>query len=252
MAFDAWRLAVGTLTVIPVRPPVEVDRPIAARAMVMAPLAAIPLAALVALLGWLGWMVSLPSLLVGLLMVATLALGSRALHLDGLADTFDGLGATGSRERALAIMKRGDIGPMGAVALIVVLAAQAVAFGAVVEGPRGAITAGLVVCCSRAVLPVACRRGVPAARLNGLGVAVLGSVPPVVAWGVWFSAQVVLVAAAALSARWWLGLVGGVFSITAVLILVRGAVRRLGGSTGDVLGAAVEIALAIMIGCVAA
>jgi adenosylcobinamide-GDP ribazoletransferase len=108
------------------------------------------------------------------------------------------------------------------------------------------------VCCSRAVLPVACRRGVLAARVNGLGVAVLGSVPPVVAWAVWMSAQVVLVAAAALSGRWWLGLMGGVLSICAVLILVRAAVRRLGGSTGDVLGAAVEISLAIMIGCVAA
>ena len=66
------------------------------------------------------------------------------------------------------------------------------------------------------------------------------------------SAQGVLVVAAALSGRWWLGLVGGVLSITAVLILVDRAVRRLGGSTGDVLGAAVEIALVIMIGCVAA
>ena len=60
-------------------------------------------------------------------MVATLALTTRALHLDGLADTFDGLGAAGSTERALAIMKRGDIGPMGAVALIVVLGVTAIA-----------------------------------------------------------------------------------------------------------------------------
>ncbi len=224
----------------------------AARAMAMAPVAAIPLAALVALVGWLGWVVGLPSLLLGLLMVATLALGSRALHLDGLADTFDGLGATGDTERALAIMKRGDIGPMGAVALILILTAQSVAFGAVVDGVRGAIIAGLVVCCSRAVLPVACRRGIPAARVNGLGVAVLGSVPPVVAWGVWLSAQGVLVAATAFGGQWWRGLVAGMLSITAVLILVRRAVRRLGGSTGDVLGAAVEIALTIMIGCLAA
>jgi adenosylcobinamide-GDP ribazoletransferase len=61
-----------------------------------------------------------------------------------------------------------------------------------------------------------------------------------------------LVVAAALTGRWWLGLIGGVLSIAAVLILVDRAVRRLGGSTGDVLGAAVETALAIMITCAAA
>src|SRR4029450_8446553 len=104
---------------------------------------------------------------------------------------------------------------MAAVSLIVVVVAQGIAFGAVLDGPGGAITAGLVVCCSRAVLPVACRRGIPAARVNGLGVAVLGSVSPVAAWGVWLSAQGVLVVAAALSGRWWLGLIGGVVSIIA-------------------------------------
>ena len=49
-------------------------------------------------------------------MVAVLAFGTRAMHLDGLADTVDGLGSGWDRERALAIMARGDVGPMGVVA----------------------------------------------------------------------------------------------------------------------------------------
>ena len=252
MTLDAWRLAVGTLTVLPVAPPGEIDRPMAARAMALAPVAAVPLGLCAAVVGWLGWTVGLPSLLVGLIMVAALALGTRALHLDGLADTVDGLGSGRSAERALEIMKQGDLGPMGAVALILVLGAQAVAFSSVVDGLRGAAAAGLVVCCSRAALVVGCRRGVPAARRNGLAWSVAGTVPLAVSIAVWLLAIVVLVAAADLLGRWWLGVAAGVVSLATVLVLVGHAVRRLGGITGDVLGATVEIALTVMIICVAA
>jgi adenosylcobinamide-GDP ribazoletransferase len=251
MAFDAWRLAVGTLTVIPVGPVGQIDRTIAGRAMALAPVAVIPLAALTGAVGWLGWLIGLPGLLLGLIMVATLAAGTRALHLDGLADTVDGLGSGGPAERALAVMKRSDIGPMGVVALILVLGVQSVALATVVDGPRGAVAAGLVVCCSRAALPVACRRGIPAARKNGLGVTVAGSVSNIAAAAVWLATTSVLIGAAALLGRWWLGIIAGAVSLAAVLILVTLAANRLGGITGDVLGAAVELAFSIMIGSLA-
>jgi adenosylcobinamide-GDP ribazoletransferase len=251
MAFDAPRLAVGTLTVIPVGNIGDIDRTVAGRAMIFAPIAVIPLAALAAGIGWLGWLIGLPSLLIGLIMVGVLAIGTRALHLDGLADTVDGLGSNGSAERALAIMKRGDIGPMGVVALILILGAQAAALAAVVDGWRGAIAAGLVVCCSRAALPVACRRGIPAARKDGLGVAVIGSVSTVAAALVWLAATGGLVAAAGLLGTWWLGVVAGALSLGALTTLIAFAVKKLGGITGDVLGAAVETVFGIMIGSVA-
>ena len=69
--------------------------------------------------------VDLPALVVGLLVVGTLALGTRAMHLDGLADTVDGLGSGWDRQRALEVMRRGDIGPMGVVALVIMLGLQA-------------------------------------------------------------------------------------------------------------------------------
>ena len=132
---DALRLSVGTLTIVPSGAVAEIDRRTAARAMIIAPLAVVPLAAAVALLGWLGRTAGLPPLAVGLLVVGGLALGSRALHLDGLADTVDGLGSGWSAERSLMVMRRGDVGPMGVVALIVVLGLQATSIGQLIQGP---------------------------------------------------------------------------------------------------------------------
>ena len=110
---DAWRLAAGTLTAIPVGAPRRVDRRTAALAMVLAPLAVLPLAAVVGLVVWAGHRSEVSALGVGVTAVAFLALGSRALHLDGLADTADGLTASYDRERSLAVMRSGAAGPAG-------------------------------------------------------------------------------------------------------------------------------------------
>ena len=157
----------------------------AARAMILAPVAVLPLAAGSALVAWLAQGLGLPPLVVGLLVVGTLALGTRAMHLDGLADTVDGLGSGWDRARALEIMRRGDIGPMGVVALVIILGLQAASIGWLADDLRGALLVGLVVCCSRAALTLVCRRGVPAARTEGLGAAVAGSVPWPAALLVW-------------------------------------------------------------------
>ncbi len=61
------------------------------------------------------------------LAVATLALLSRGLHLDGLADLADGLGSGKPGPAALDIMRRSDIGPFGTVALVLTLLIQVAA-----------------------------------------------------------------------------------------------------------------------------
>ena len=168
---DGLRLALGTLTVLPVAPPRRIDRAVAGVAMVVAPVAVLPLAAAAGLVVWAGATVELPALVTATLVVAALALGSGALHLDGLADTADGLAVQGPAARRLEVMARGDVGPVGAVSLLLVLLLQVGALAGSLAGADPTVAAlALVVgvVASRAVLPLACLRGIPPARPAGL------------------------------------------------------------------------------------
>ena len=221
---DAWRLAVGTLTVFAVRPPGQVDRATARRALLLAPLAVLPLGILAVVTLELGRILELPALAAGLLAVGVVAAGSRALHWDGLSDTFDGLTASYDAERSLAVMRSGTSGPAGVLATVVVAGVQAVAFARLTDDLLLVLAA---VCLSRCALWIVCATGVPAARPDGLGAAFARTIPaPVAALGVLL-----------------LAVTGGLV----VLLLVHHACRRLGGVTGDVMGAAVELALATLL-----
>ena len=70
---------------------------------------------------------------------------------------------------------------------------------AVIAGSLFVMLVGVVVCCSRAALCLTCLRGVPAARDDGLGVAVAGSVPRAAAAGCWFAVLLIMIGAAWLS-----------------------------------------------------
>jgi adenosylcobinamide-GDP ribazoletransferase len=122
------------------------------------------------------------------------------------------------------VMRTGASGPAGTLAVVVVLVVQAAALAAYVGTWRGALLAGLLVCLSRCALWVVCCTRVPPARHDGLGVSFARTVPVPVA-----------VAGGLL-----LSVVGGVV----VLLLVRRTTVRFGGVTGDVMGAAIELALA--------
>jgi adenosylcobinamide-GDP ribazoletransferase len=244
---DAWRLAVGTLTAVPVRPPGRVDRDTAGLAMLVAPLAVVPLGVLVGLVLWGGDELDLPPLAVGLIGVGALALGTRAFHLDGLADTADALTASYDRARSLEVMKSGSVGPAGAAALVVVLGLQAVGLANLASG-RGPVLAGVLVCLSRGALTITCARSVPAARPDGLGAATARSVPLPVSVMSWLAATAIACAVLEYAdVTWWHAVTGFAVAAGVVVLLVLRAVRRLGGVTGDVFGAAIEIDLAILL-----
>ncbi len=237
----ALRLALSWLTVVP-SGRVDVNRAVAGRAIALAPVAGLllglPAAALVYLLGRAG----MPGLLAGLITVGLLAVATRGMHLDGLADTADGLGCYGPPDRALAVMRDGGVGPFGVVTLVVVLGAQASAYGALAGDRWWAIVLATVA--GRVAITCCCLHRIPAARPDGLGALVAGTQHPSVP-AAWLS--VLLVTSVFVDRHHiWVGPVAVVVAAGVTAGFVAHVRRRLGGITGDVLGATCEVATTIV------
>lgn len=249
MLLDSWRLALGTLTAVPVRPPASVDRRRAGAAMLLAPLAAVPLGAAVVVVALLGDAIDLPPYVTALLAIGAAILGNRAFHLDGLSDTVDGLAASYDRERSLAVMKTGTSGPAGVVAVVLVLGLQAAALASLLAvSTRTALLAGCALSVSRAALTVCCARPVPSARPGGLGDTYTRTVPVPLAALVWLIGAAVLALVGDWAGlAWWRGPVATAVALVVVVALVARAVRRFGGVTGDVFGASIEVAFATLL-----
>lgn len=253
---DGLLLATGTLTTVRVPPPAQVDRRRGALAMVLAPVAVLPLAGTVALVAGTGGVLGASPLVLAALAVAVLALGTRVLHLDGLADTCDALAVPdrgpADRDAVLArrqaVMHAGDTGPAGVVGVVLVLALQAAAGAAVLARPHGWLLLAGLVLASRGLLPLACRRGVAGTGRGGLGAAVVGTVPtPVAAAVLVLAALAVAGLQAVTGGPAWQGALAVVAAAGAVAHVLRLARTRLGGVNGDVLGACVETALAVLL-----
>lgn len=226
-------IAFGFLTRVPIRTgevaPEELGRAVSWFPAVGAALGAMAAGVSCALAGWL------PAGLVAIAVVTLTALATGGLHLDGVADVFDALGGgRGSRDRMLAIMRDSRIGAHGATALVLVLAAKLIAVGELVEhGPAWALFAAPIAA-RWSVLPLII--GFPYARPDGLGKPFHGHA------GV---TQLVAGTAIAVLALVWIGpivAVGAAVALAAALGLAIWLYRRLGGITGDVCGAAIELA----------
>jgi adenosylcobinamide-GDP ribazoletransferase len=217
------------------------------------PLVGLLVGAVASLVLWIAGMLFPPMVAVGLSM-ASAAVLTGGFHEDGLADTFDALGGAVTRERALAIMKDSRIGTYGALALLVVLGIKAAALTAM---PVAMAVPALLLghTASRAaavflirVLPYAGdvehAKAKPLARqisVGGVSIAIVWVVLVAVILAVdvaghapWITVSLALVIAGTLWMRRWLR-------------------RRLGGYTGDTLGATQQITeLLSMLGWLAA
>ncbi|MFI2297450.1 adenosylcobinamide-GDP ribazoletransferase [Actinacidiphila glaucinigra] len=244
-AAEGLRFAFGTLTVLRVHVG-RWDRPAARAGMLWAPPVGLVVGLCAAAAGGLLLLLGSGPMPAAVASAAVPAALTRGLHLDGLADTADGLGSGKPAEDALRIMKQSDIGPFGVLTLVLVLLAQ-VAVLAELYGEswtRGAVAAALAGLTSRAAMTLACRDGVPPARPGGLGAAVAGVVPVRTAWAL--AALTVAVCAACGTAFGAPDAVrcaaAAVLALAAAELLLRRCRRRLGGVTGDVFGALCETA----------
>lgn len=178
--------------------------------------------------------------------LAALAAGlliTGALHEDGLADTFDGLGSGRPAERALEIMRDSRIGAFGALALGLVLGAQALALAGLAAAGMAAAVVALVAgqALSRAAMTLMLRHG-PYLRAQGSGTGMTGVLGA--RGGLVLGLGIALGIGLAL---WGLG-PGGAACALAGLVAGGGAIwfwarQRLGGVSGDILGAAQQMAL---------
>ena len=177
--------------------------------------------------------------------VGVLAALTRGLHLDGLADTADGLGPLRGRERALEVMRAGDVGPFGVVTLVLTLLLQVACLAELLSVHGGWLVLPVAAVAARVAMA---RTGLPGTAIaagSSLGQAVAGTVPR--AWLIG-SAVVPLGLGAVgamladLDARLLAAVVLGWLAAEA---LYRRARARLGGVNGDVMGAMGEVTTAV-------
>lgn len=216
----------------------------AARAAQLQPVVGIGLGALAAGILYGLTALAAPAPLAGVITVAALVLATRGMHVDGLADATDALGSYRGPEQALAILKSPEVGPFGVAALVLVLGAQAAAFSAL-AATGGWLAAGTAVAVGRVAMSWSCRRGLTPARRDGLGALWADSVPSPVAVG--WVALTGTVAVWAVPDRPWQGPVAVLITLAVTELFARHIRRRLGGSTGDTIGAAGELAVTISV-----
>ena len=180
--------------------------------------------------------------------VVVLVAGSwltRGIHLDGLADMADGFGGGHSREKALLIMKDSNVGAFGVIALILIFLAKFAALCAISAGGALFLLVPAFVISRYAMVNVAV--SLPYARQEGTGgpfIKGASSLHSIIA-GV-ISLVIVVIFAG------WLGLLALVISLLAALLLSLYFKKRVGGVTGDLLGATSEITEALTLLIIAA
>ena len=175
----------------------------------------------------------LPSRAAAVLVVALSAFLTRGLHLDGLADFADGLGGGATREAALRIMRDPAVGAFGVIALVLVLALKIAAVDALASPPALVLAPALA---RWTAVPLGFF--LPDARES----AGLGSAMTAGAGRFELAGATVLAIALSLLFPWKLALFSWTAALLASLFVGTIARRRLGGMTGDVLGANVELA----------
>ncbi len=206
-----------------------------ARSMAFFPLAGVVIGLLLAI-GYYLFSSILPKSLALWLTLGLLALLTRGLHLDGFADTMDGLACGGTREKMLEVMRDSRIGAFGVISLIFLIGAKYLTLDQI---PNSLIPYSLIsmAVMGRSSMVWVCYRSPYARSGEGLGKPFtenLGSREIVVASASAFGIALLLMGVKGISV--FLGM--GIFSLGYRAFFI----KKLGGVTGDILGAAGELA----------
>lgn len=198
------------------------------------PVVGITLGLLLAGLSWFFQRAGIAPATAAFLIVAVLAALTGGLHLDGLADTSDGLFLWGDAERRLAVMRDPHVGSYGVTMVVLTLLGKYAALSSLTGGLRtwGVFSALAV---SRTLILVSAGRA-PYARAEGTGRLLVEA-----------TTRHEAVAAGALSllvaslSNHFAGLVAGLAGVALAVSFTALAKRRLGGVSGDILGALAEL-----------
>ena len=168
-----------------------------------------------------------------LLVIWTLITG--ALHLDGLADSADAwVGGYGDKEKTLAIMKDPYVGPAGVTVILLVLIAKYAALE-VLLSQANYIALALVPMLARVMMPLLLLT-TDYVRKNGMGSALAAHHPKCASQWNTFSCTLLTIIVAGNSGLWLL------FTLAVVFLYLRWImIKRIQGTTGDTLGAMVEL-----------
>ncbi len=226
-------LALQFLTVITVKPDLRADPADMRRSRAWHALVGAILGLVLAGVAWALWR-WLPNLALAALLTVLWAALTRFLHLDGLADSADALVHITNRERALEIMKDSRVGTFGVCAVAGLLLVKFAALASL-AGPRLFAALVLTPALARSLAALMAVL-LPPARSQGLGAGIAGQTGPAPELAAALAAAAL---AGLLAGR--AGLLAALAVFAAGLLLARWFARRLGGFTGDSLGAAIEL-----------
>lgn len=232
--------AFGLLTRMPLPP----HKPVGAEAAWAWPLVGIAVGGLAGLAG--SMVQGLGPGVAAALVLAVQAMLTGAMHEDGLADTADGLWGGWTRERRLEIMKDSHIGSYGVLALMLVTLVRWSALTALI-GAGGVVWAAIAAGAMSRV-PMAALMALMA-NARGAGLSRSVGRPPV---GTVLAALVIALAAATLTVGPTATLGAALLAALPCAALGLVAQRRIGGQTGDILGASQQLAEAAVLAALAA
>lgn len=250
--FTGFLVSLRFLTRLPVPFVRRLDPPPLHSAMGMFPLAGAAIGALTGASLVACNLLGLPEFFAAAVALATAALITGALHEDGLSDVADGFGGGRTREQRLEIMRDSRIGAYGALALCIITLARASLYVALLELPPGdtIVLLAAAAAFSRALM-VDLMWATRPARMDGLSVAAgrpsrttTLTALSIGGLGAGVAGSYVLAPAAGIVAL----IAGGI-----ALAMVRAAaMRKIGGQTGDVIGAGQVLAETAMLAVYAA